>query len=70
MDTVKLSVNVSQEAADALRELAQQRGTTMTEVLRHAIATERFLQEETRKKSKILLEDDSGRTRELVFARM
>lgn len=70
MDTVKLSVNVSPEAAQALRDLAKQRGTTMTEVLRHAIATEKYLQEATRKNSKILLEDDAGRTRELVFASM
>jgi predicted transcriptional regulator len=66
-DVVRLSVNLSPEAADALKAIADERHTTITEVVRDAIATEKFLQDEVARESKILVQDKSGNVREIVF---
>jgi hypothetical protein len=58
-DTVKLSVNVPRDEVEILRELAAQRNTTMTEVLRDAIATEQFLTNEL-KNARIIAEEPDG----------
>lgn len=64
---IKLSANLPVEVAEALRELAERRQTTMTEVLRHAISLEKWVQDQVDQGSKFLVEDKSGRTREVVF---
>ena len=64
----RLSVNLSDEVAGLLQQLAESRETTVTEVIRSAISTEWFLDQETRNGSKILLaEPGSDRQKELVF---
>jgi hypothetical protein len=64
----KVTVNLYQSDLTALRELAQLRGSNVTEALRRAIATERFFSEAARRGDKILLEDASGGSRrEIVF---
>src|SRR5438045_3422254 len=42
---IKMSVNLSADVVEALKELAEKRNTTMTEVLRQAIGTEKFIDE-------------------------
>jgi predicted transcriptional regulator len=64
---VKLSVNLSQEVVDVIRELAERRDTTMTEVLRRSIGTQKYLQDAVDKGGKILIEDRRGRLRQIVF---
>jgi predicted transcriptional regulator len=64
---IKMSVNLSADVVKALRELAEKRNTTMTEVLRQAIGTEKFLEEVTSEDGKILVEDKKGKVRQLVF---
>ena len=64
---IKMSVNLSSEVIDVLRELAQKRGTTMTDVLRQAIGTEKFIDEVNEDGGKILIEDKNGKMRQLVF---
>jgi predicted transcriptional regulator len=65
----RVTVNFTDDAYNALEELARRRGSSMAEVLRDAIARERWFEEEVRsKKSRLLVEDD-GKVRELVFAR-
>ena len=66
-EPVRLSVNLSAEAAEALRNLAEERHTTITEVVRDAIATEKFFEEEAKKDSKVLIQDKSGNVRQIVF---
>src|SRR5215204_5854973 len=39
-NTIKTTVNLPAEAVEALRSVAADRGTTMTEVMRHAISLE------------------------------
>lgn len=65
MKTVRLSVNLSEEAAKVLRELAERRGISITEAIRRAIAVWRFFEEATDKGETIQVTD--GKTvRELV----
>jgi predicted transcriptional regulator len=64
---IKMSVNLPTDAVKVLRGLADKRCTTMTEVLRQAIGTEKFIDEVNKEKGKILVEDKQGRIRQLVF---
>lgn len=59
----------SDDAYQALEDLARQRGTTMAEVLRDAIARERWFDTEIRSRKARLLVEDNGQVRELVFTR-
>lgn len=65
-DTVKVSVNLPTEDVAALKELAARRKTTVKEVLRRAIASEKFFADETRDGGKVLIERGK-KTREVVF---
>lgn len=66
-DVIKMSVNLPAETVQALKDLAEKRNTTMTEVLRQAIGTEKYLEQVSDDKGKILVEDKKGRVRQLVF---
>jgi hypothetical protein len=62
-----LSVNFSAEVVAVLKKLAKKRCTTMTEILRQAIGTEKFFDDVSDEGGKILVEDKRGRLRQLVF---
>lgn len=64
---IKMSVNFSAQVVDVLKHLAIKRNTTMTEVLRQAIGTEKFLDEVSENQGTVLVEDRKGRVRQLVF---
>jgi len=64
---VKLSVNLPQEAVDVLRGLATKRHTTMTEVIRKSLGTEKYLQDAVDKGGKIFIEDRKGNLRQIVL---
>ena len=67
-ERVKITISLSPEVAGVLRDLAAERGVSMTEVLRQAITTEKFLADAIRSGEKILLREPRKRTtRELVF---
>jgi len=63
---VKVSFNLPKDELDGLRELATRRRVTVTQALRQAIATERFLAEQPQG-SKVFIEDPDGKMREVVF---
>lgn len=65
---VKISANLPESDLKVLRWLADQRGTTMTEVLRQAIKHEGYFREVTNNGGKVLTEDRAGNFRE-VFLR-
>jgi predicted transcriptional regulator len=67
MAVIKMSVNFTADVVKVLKELAAKRNTTMTEVLRQAIGTEKFIDQVQRDRGKILIEDKRGRLRQLVF---
>ncbi len=54
-DVVRLSVNLPRREAEALKALAESRHTTVTEVVRDAIATERYLEEKRLNNAEILV---------------
>jgi predicted transcriptional regulator len=66
---VKMSVNLSDEAAEALKRMADKNGVTVTEQLRRSIATETWRERAEEAGGKVLVEDASGRVREVEFQR-
>jgi hypothetical protein len=69
MSVVKMSVNLPADAVEALRDLAKRRNVTMTEVLRDAIATEKYLDTVVSNNGKILVEKPGGVVQEVIFVR-
>ncbi|MGH8524911.1 MAG: ribbon-helix-helix protein, CopG family [Gammaproteobacteria bacterium] len=63
----KVTVNLSDETIEDLREVAKKRGITLTEAIRQAIATEKFVQKEREEGGKVLIEKRGGRVREVEF---
>lgn len=64
---VKLSFNLPPEDVAVIRRLAHKRRTTMTEVIRRGISTQKYLQNVVDKGGKIFVEDRKGRLREIVL---
>lgn len=64
---VKTTVNLPQAAIDALSEIAGKRGTSMSEVIRQAIATEKFLFDTDQSGGKILIEEKDKRLKQIVL---
>ena len=67
MSTVhRVQVNFSEGAYATLSELAESRGKSMSEILREAIALEKWFQDTWASGDKILVENRRGVVRELV----
>ena len=64
---VKLSVNLPPGDVTVIRGLAKKRSTTMTEVIRRALGTEKYLQDVVDKGGKVFVEDRRGRLRQIVL---
>lgn len=64
--SVKISANLSQEVLDALRNIAETQGISMTEALRRAISTEKFLLDQVQANNKILIEDKDKNIRQVL----
>jgi hypothetical protein len=62
----RFNVNFSEGAYRDLNTLAQRKGKSMSEVLRDAIALERWFDETRREGNKVLVEQPDGRIREVV----
>lgn len=68
---VKVSFNLPEPVVGALKELARQRGATVTEVLRDSISNEVFLNKQVVETgARILLETPDRKVREIVFPEM
>jgi len=64
----KVTFSLPREVVDTLRDLADQRGITMTEVLRQAVTTEKFLADAQQQGDEILLYNEGKkRTRQLLL---
>ena len=66
-DVVKVTVNLPKDLVDAVKELANKRHVTLTEVIRDAIGTEKFLADANDEGSKILIEDKKKNLRQIVL---
>jgi len=64
----KLTLRLSPDARASLEWISQQYGNvSLAEVIRKALSTEKFLLEQRAKGASILIEDNSGRMKELIF---
>lgn len=66
-EKTKLTVNLSEEVTATLKALASERGTSVTEILRQAISTEKFLLAEVKEGGKVLIKDRDGNMKELLL---
>jgi len=66
MTTRRVNVNFSPSAYSTLEKLAEEKGKTMSEVLRDAIALEKWVTDMTKDGGAILVERPDGKVRELV----
>jgi hypothetical protein len=70
MKTIKLTVSLSEEVVSALQEMAKEEGTSVTEQLRRAISTQKWLHEVRKQRgARVLIEDPEVGTREVVFVK-
>lgn len=66
--SVRLSVNLAKDVADALRWIADKRGISVTEAVRRAISTQNYVERASDRGAKILVQEpNSDVLRELVF---
>jgi metal-responsive CopG/Arc/MetJ family transcriptional regulator len=63
--THRVNVNFSESAYQALEDLAERKGKSMSEVLRDAIALEKWFQDTNEEGGKVVVEKD-GRAREVI----
>jgi hypothetical protein len=64
--SVRVTVDLAGPAVEVLKELAEKRNTTMTEVLRHAISLEHQVDQELSQEAKMLIQKKDGSLEELV----
>ena len=67
-DVVKMTVNVTQEAAEALRSLAEKQGVSMTNIVNKAIALEKYMYDEVAKGGEVQISQKDGKVK-AVFIR-
>lgn len=65
--TLRLSVNLSEQVAAALKELMRRHDVSATEEVRRAISVWKYIDDERQKGNNILVEDSNGRTQRMVF---
>ncbi len=68
----KLTVNLTEDVLELLRELAERNGSSMTQELKKAIADRKYFADKIDAGNEVVLEregEDGGRTRTLVDLR-
>ena len=65
---VKVTITLSEEALEAVQDLAEERDLNMGEVIRQALTTEKYFDDLQRRGKRILVEDETGHQREIVFS--
>jgi hypothetical protein len=64
---VKVTVNLSREAYDAVKKLAEDTGSTFTTALHKAISTEQFLRQKVQNDATILVQEKDKTLKEVVL---
>lgn len=64
---VKVTVNLPEDTVDAIKRIAEERGTTVTEAMRQVIESQRYLQQEIKQGSKVLIEKPDQSLRQVIF---
>lgn len=66
--SVKVTVNLPDETVDAIKNIATNRGTTVTEALRQVIESQRFLEGEMQSGNRLLIQNPTDQSvRQVVF---
>lgn len=63
----KTSVNLPDSTLAVLEGIAKKRGKSMSQVIRDAIATEKFLQDATDNNGKVLIKEKDGSIKQLLI---
>jgi predicted DNA-binding protein len=63
----RLNVIFSERAYDQLNQLAKKKDKPMADVVRDAVALEKWVEETTEKGGRLLVEDRDGKIREVVI---
>ncbi len=63
----KVTVNLPTSVIDALKDLAFARRTNLTEVIKSAIGTEKYIADCLARGEKILIDKGNGNIREVIF---
>lgn len=67
MSTKEISVSISEDALSELKKLAEIMGVSPSIALRHAIATDGYIQNELKKKSKFLVKKENNSIQEISW---
>ena len=65
--SIKMTVNLPEQTVEALKNIAGDRGTTITEALRQVIESQRFLENEVQKGNSLLIQNPDKSLRQVVF---
>ena len=65
--SIKMTVNLPEQTVEALKNIAGDRGTTVTEALRQVIESQRFLENEMQKGNSLLIQNPDKSLRQVVF---
>ncbi len=63
----KYNFRLADTTVEALESIAKERGITLTEALRQSIGTEVYLRKAVKNGAKVLLQEEDGNLKELVF---
>jgi hypothetical protein len=68
VNTTKVTVNLPDETVEAIKSIADQNGTTVTEALRQVIENQRFLRDEAQNGNKVLIQNVADNSvRQVIF---
>lgn len=66
MSLVKVSANFAEEVVEDMKQRAAEQGISMTELLRQALATQKFIQDEQARGTKVILQHAGENDREII----
>jgi hypothetical protein len=66
MALVKVSANFAEDVVEDMRQRASEQGISMTELLRQALATQKFIQDEQARGTKVILRHAGETDREII----
>ncbi|WP_171814560.1 ribbon-helix-helix protein, CopG family [Arthrobacter dokdonensis] len=67
MANIKVSVNLPEDAVQALRDMAARDGVSMTEALRRSISLQKFVEDQQAEGNAILVKDRNDNVQRLVI---
>ena len=66
-DQTRMSINLSDEVAAAIQEIAERHNISVTEVIRRAVGTQKYIEDAALRGETIFIKGDNTPLRELIF---